>query len=156
MLITVNGGINLNVAPYKLKPAFKAAWLKSLRDPNTKQVSGVLKGILDFDEDRVGFCCLGVGACVLQREFGDELYEHGFTIEERRYSLTISLPNEELSASLHWELVPLMFDLGEGGSEEIRSRSTEVRDTTLSALISLNDTHRWSLLQIADFIEEHL
>lgn len=75
----------------KLREDIKTAWLEELRSGRYKQAQGTLRGrVLVYGEptDEVGYCCLGVLAEVLDKQFPEVLAEAGCRVKVNAGILT--------------------------------------------------------------------
>lgn len=139
----------------KLKPAFKTAWIANLMSGIYHQGSAALKTMRWAGGEPFGYCCLGVAACTIQREFGIEMYEAGIAISERDNDLTIYAPSASpygVSATLPREMMPLMFE-----DVDIKNSAQVMElDAIHAHLTSMNDKDRASFTEIATWIEQNL
>lgn len=108
-----------------MKPEIKAKWIAALRSGNYKQTTGVLKRETD---GAVSYCCLGVLCELASKEI------------ENVWPFVLSsgiLPSNVAQWAQHGEMVGI----------EIKGKVTRF------AAYDLNDQHKNSFSEIADYLE---
>lgn len=135
-----------------MKQAHRDAWCARLRDPSSKQAHSVLHEWGWPDEDYseepeiVASCCLGHFQIVMENQFGipvaqkDDLLD---TYDAERVGLDHNL-QEILSCLNDGAEVPLGADGRMTTSEQPAS------------ILNDEDTHKWTLPEIADWVEANI
>lgn len=121
----------------------KNAWITALRSGGLKQARGTLKGYIDNADPSqgVGYCCMGVLACVLRDQFPELLKEGDTVVNETPDELAVTA-NRYGGTTSTGALgpSPILEIIGLSNGDESRA-------------IAFNDDDKWSFEKIAEWIE---
>jgi hypothetical protein len=136
----------------KLGP-LQREWIRALRSGDFKQARGVLFKKLTKGE--YGHCCLGVAVCVAEAngvklKFDETTQEGGCKVLSVLHERT-----DELCVSDLPRIVSRKLKIRSSDGTINKPFSIKESGRTMYSLIHLNDTAKWSLAQIADFLEAH-